>query len=78
MKPKPPKDPKEVDPVKILKEIAADSSAPAIVRVRACRALLLAERSQRPARGEPSANPDADPVTRRALEIAAERNRRLN
>jgi len=67
---------KKVDPRRILEDIAADPKVPAVLRVRAARMLLNAE--EKPARRTSSGLQDDDPITRRALEIAAERNRRLN
>jgi hypothetical protein len=63
----PPRSPRDV-----LNDIANDEGASATARVAAARALLAA--APKPPRPEA----DDDPITRRALQIAAERNRRLN
>jgi hypothetical protein len=61
-------DPADVDPLQVLREIAADRSAPAAARVAACK-LLLAD-----AQKAVGAGPQVDPVTAKAIE----RLRRLN
>ena len=59
------------DPREILVEIANDPEAPATARVAAAKALLLANKGAQPAE-----DIAIDDVTRRALEIAAQRSKR--
>jgi hypothetical protein len=60
-----------LDPRAILRSIAADPTAPATARVAAARALM-------PEAAKKAEQPLDDPVLRKALQFAAERNRRLN
>jgi hypothetical protein len=57
-------DPAAVDPVKILREIAADSSQPGSTRVAACRALLGLQ--EQPAEPDGRVNERAIALMRRA------------
>jgi hypothetical protein len=74
---------KAVDPRAVLEEIAADPNASSALRYRAASRLLAIEQREAAAsrRVGPAANgagADEDPITRRALEIAAARNSRIN
>jgi hypothetical protein len=60
----------EVDPIEILRQIAADPATPATARVAACRALVAAAKRGKVAQAESDESTD-DPVTRRALELLA-------
>jgi hypothetical protein len=67
---------KPVDPLDVLRQVAGDESASSVVRCRAARALLAAECKRAPLGAQPQAADDTDPITRRALELAAARNSR--
>lgn len=56
-----------IDPVSVLRQIAADTSAPASARVQAARALIADERRGNEA--PPEADPALDAVSRGALRI---------
>jgi hypothetical protein len=58
----------------VLSDISNDEAAPATARVAAARALLA---QPKPPRQRKAVEED-DPITRRALQIAAERNRSIN
>jgi hypothetical protein len=68
---------RQVSPRKVLEEIAADPTASQELRYRAASRLLTEQRRDSPKPSTPDV-PGMDPVNRRALELAAERHRRLN
>jgi hypothetical protein len=57
----------------VLSDISNDEAAPATARVAAARALLAQPKPPRRRKAV-----EDDPITRRALQIAAERNRSIN
>ncbi|WP_439398300.1 hypothetical protein ACRQ5Q_13645 [Bradyrhizobium sp. PMVTL-01] len=57
----------KVDPVSVLRQIAADASAPASARVQAARALIADDR--RSSEAPPEADTSLDAVSRGALRI---------
>lgn len=58
----------QVDPLSVLRAIAADGSAPAAARVTAAKALLLVDRRGR-SEEPPETEPSLDAVSRGALRI---------